>query len=98
MIAGDDHFEQVAEAFSYKALIYDEFGKDHPNLQRMRRTVYEHVLSFIQPGACMLEINAGTGTDASFFASQGYPRTCYGCLAWNATGYPGKNCALWPAG
>ena len=72
MIAQDDHFEQVAEAFSYKALIYDEFGKDHPNLQRMRRRVYEHVLGFLEPGASMLEINAGTGTDAAFFAGQGF--------------------------
>jgi SAM-dependent methyltransferase len=38
----------------------------------MRRRVYAHVLGFIKPGARMLEINAGTGTDASFFASQGY--------------------------
>jgi ubiquinone/menaquinone biosynthesis C-methylase UbiE len=72
LIAHDDHFQRVAEAFSYKALIYDEFGKDHPNLQRMRRQVYGHVLGFIQPEARLLEINAGTGTDAAFFAGQGY--------------------------
>jgi ubiquinone/menaquinone biosynthesis C-methylase UbiE len=71
LIADNDHLKHVAEAFSYKALIYDEFGKDHPNLQRMRRKVYQHVLDFIKPGGRMLEINAGTGTDASFFAQKG---------------------------
>jgi ubiquinone/menaquinone biosynthesis C-methylase UbiE len=67
-----DHFERVAQAFSYKALPYDEFGKDHPNLERMRQKVYAHVLRFIKPGERILEINAGTGTDAAFFAGQGY--------------------------
>ncbi len=72
MIEERDHFEHVAQAFSYKANIYDEFGKDHPNLERMRQKVYGHVLRFIEPGARILEINAGTGTDAAFFAGQGY--------------------------
>lgn len=66
-----DHYDRVAKAFSYKAGIYDEFGKDHPNLERMRRKVYAHVLSFIRPGARLLEMNAGTGADAAFLASQG---------------------------
>ncbi len=72
MINDKEHYERVAEAFSYKAQVYDEFGKDHPNMERMRRKVYAHVLGFIRPGARMLEINAGTGTDAAFFASLGY--------------------------
>ncbi len=71
MIVQDDHFQRVAEAFSYKALVYDDFGKDHPNLQRMRRRVYSHVLEYLRPGESLLELNAGTGTDAAFFARQG---------------------------
>jgi ubiquinone/menaquinone biosynthesis C-methylase UbiE len=72
LIVQNNHIQQVAEAFSYKALVYDDFGRNHPNLQRMRHRVYDHVLSFIQPGMRILEINAGTGVDATFFASQGY--------------------------
>lgn len=67
-----DHFQQVAQAFTYKAEAYDQFGLDHPNLARMRREVYSHVLRFAAPGSHILELNAGTGADAAFFASRGY--------------------------
>jgi ubiquinone/menaquinone biosynthesis C-methylase UbiE len=65
-------FENIAEAFSRKALIYDEFGRDHANLARMRRQVYLRVIESLHPGASILELNAGTGTDAAFFARQGF--------------------------
>jgi ubiquinone/menaquinone biosynthesis C-methylase UbiE len=68
----DDHFERVAAAFSRKADEYDAFGDDHINLARMRRKVYEHVLQFLRPGDRLLELNAGTGIDAAFFAGRGY--------------------------
>ena len=67
-----DHFERVAEAFSRKAEEYDSFGDDHINLARLRRKVYDHVLRFLRPADRMLELNAGTGIDAAFFARQGY--------------------------
>lgn len=67
-----DHFDRVAEAFSRKAEAYDAFGADHINLARLRRKVYDHVLRFLQPADRMLELNAGTGIDAAFFAGQGY--------------------------
>ena len=67
-----DHFDRVAAAFSRKAAEYDAFGDDHINLARMRRKVYDHVLRFVQPADRMLELNAGTGIDAAFFARQGY--------------------------
>lgn len=65
-------FENVAEAFSRKALIYDEFGRDHANLARMRLKVYLSVIESLRPGASILELNAGTGTDAVFFARHGF--------------------------
>jgi SAM-dependent methyltransferase len=68
----DEHFEQVAVGFSHKAQIYDAFGRDHPNLARMRGKVYAHALRFLRPGERMLELNAGTGGDAAFFAGQGF--------------------------
>ncbi|HZD58635.1 MAG TPA: class I SAM-dependent methyltransferase [Anaerolineales bacterium] len=68
----DDHLASVAEAFSHKAHRYDEFGRDHINLERMRRKVRQHVLPHLKPGDSILELNAGTGSDAVFFAQRGY--------------------------
>ncbi|HEY3344381.1 MAG TPA: class I SAM-dependent methyltransferase [Anaerolineaceae bacterium] len=68
----DDHFEQVALGFSHKALVYDAFGQDHPNLARMRGRVYRHTLRYLRPGDRILELNAGTGGDAAFYAGQGF--------------------------
>ncbi len=71
--SGDSaHLAQVAEAFSRKAPDYDAFGDNHPNLLRLRRLVYEEVEGRLQPGARLLELNAGTGIDALHFAQRGY--------------------------
>jgi len=73
----DDQASAIAEAFSRKALVYDDFGEDHENLARMRQKVRAHVLGYLPPAnhlpaSRILELNAGTGADAAFFASQGY--------------------------
>lgn len=65
-------WDQVAEAFGRKALVYDDFGRQHPNLERMRAKVRAHVQQALLPGGHLLEINAGTGADACYFARQGY--------------------------
>lgn len=67
-----EHWRLVAEAFSRKALEYDVFGRDHPNLTRMRERVYAHLDAPLPPGARILELNAGTGTDALRLARRGY--------------------------
>ena len=67
----NDHSERVALAFSRKADEYDAFGDDHINLARMRRKVYNHVLRFLRPADRLLELNAGTGIDAAYFARRG---------------------------
>ncbi len=69
----NDHYQRVAEAFSRKADAYDAFGPDDVNIARMRRKVREHVLRFLRPTDRLLEINAGTGLDAVFFANLGHP-------------------------
>jgi SAM-dependent methyltransferase len=68
----DDHFNRVAQGFSRKALVYDEFGRDHENLTRMRRRVYAHFTQLAPPGSRVLELNAGTGYDAANLVQQGY--------------------------
>ncbi len=62
---------QVAEAFGRKAALYDAFGQDHPILERMRARVRRQVESLLPAGGRLLEINAGTGADAAYFAARG---------------------------
>lgn len=65
-------FKLVAEAFSRTAEKYDSFAEDHPHLTRMRNKVYAHVMRHIPREARILELNAGTGTDAVQLAQRGY--------------------------
>jgi ubiquinone/menaquinone biosynthesis C-methylase UbiE len=68
----DSSFSDIAEAFSLTAEKYDRFAEDHPNLTRIRKQVYNHLQSYLAPGAYILELNAGTGTDAVHLARQGF--------------------------
>jgi ubiquinone/menaquinone biosynthesis C-methylase UbiE len=68
----DSSFSVIAEAFSRTAEKYDAFAEDHPHLTRMRNKVYAHVQRFIPKGARILELNAGTGTDAVELVKRGY--------------------------
>lgn len=62
----------VSEAFSKQAEHYDEHDRANPILQEWRRRVYRHVEGFLRPGASILELNAGTGIDAAYYAGRGY--------------------------
>jgi ubiquinone/menaquinone biosynthesis C-methylase UbiE len=62
----------IADAFTRTAATYDAFAGDHPHLSRMRSRVYEVVVRHVPAGARVLELNAGTGTDAVALASRGY--------------------------
>lgn len=64
--------DTIAEAFSRTAEKYDSFAGDHPHLTRMRNKVYLHLMRHIPRGARLLELNAGTGTDAVQLAQRGY--------------------------
>jgi ubiquinone/menaquinone biosynthesis C-methylase UbiE len=65
-------FTTIAEAFSRTAERYDRFAEDHPHQTRMRHKVYEHLTRHLAPGARILELNAGTGTDAVHLAQRGF--------------------------
>ena len=67
-----DQAQTIAEAFSRTAEKYDSFAADHPHLTRMRNKVYAHVMRHVPRGARILELNAGTGTDAVQLAQHGY--------------------------
>src|SRR5512147_2073209 len=64
--------DTIAEAFSRTAEKYDSFAQDHPHLTRMRNKVYAHVMRHLPRGARILELNAGTGTDAVQLVQRGY--------------------------
>jgi len=64
--------DTIAEAFSRTAEKYDSFAEDHPHLTRMRNKVYVHVERYVPREARILELNAGTGTDAVQLAQRGY--------------------------
>lgn len=67
-----DHFTHVADAFSRKAAVYDAFGENHEQLTRMRQKVYDHISRHHTPGSSLLELNAGTGLDASQLVQRGF--------------------------
>jgi ubiquinone/menaquinone biosynthesis C-methylase UbiE len=64
--------QNVSNAFSRQSENFDEIDKDNQIIQRMRKQVHEHVLSLLKTGDRILELNAGTGIDAIFFAQQGF--------------------------
>ena len=64
--------EIVAEAYDRNAGEYDAFIRDNPNLNRMRRKVYEHAVRHIPAGGRILDLACGTGTDAIWFAQHGF--------------------------
>jgi ubiquinone/menaquinone biosynthesis C-methylase UbiE len=65
-------YATIADAFSLTAEKYDAFAVDHPHLARMRGKVYRHLARYLPPEGKILELNAGTGTDAVYLAQQGY--------------------------
>jgi ubiquinone/menaquinone biosynthesis C-methylase UbiE len=65
-------FDSIDRGFSAKALVYDDYGADHPVILWARAQVRQHVMSLVPPGACVLELAAGTGADAAFLAERGY--------------------------
>ncbi|HEY6899966.1 MAG TPA: class I SAM-dependent methyltransferase [Puia sp.] len=68
----------AAKAFSRQSSGFDEYDKGNAIIQYKRRRVREHVLRYMGGGAgapgggSILELNAGTGEDAAYFARQGY--------------------------
>ena len=64
--------EQAAVAFSKQSAIFDELYLGNTIIQYKRDSVRKHVLQYLKPGSNILELNAGTGDDAVFFAKLGH--------------------------
>jgi len=65
--------EQAAEqAFTKQSAIFDELYSSNIIIQYKRQRVREHVGQLIKPNSKILELNAGTGEDAIWFAQHGH--------------------------
>ncbi|MCH8534153.1 MAG: class I SAM-dependent methyltransferase [Flavobacteriaceae bacterium] len=63
--------DQVDKGFSAIYKNYEELNRLSWVDQYMRKCVYRHVEQFISPNSSILELNCGSGIDASYFAQQG---------------------------
>ena len=65
--------EQAAcKAFDSQAKEFDTLYGNDPIIRYKRERVRSQVQKFLEPGSSILELNAGTGEDAVYFASQGH--------------------------
>lgn len=64
--------QQAAEAFNKQSAVFDAIYSTNIIIQYKRKRVRENVESFLQPNSSILELNAGTGEDALYFASKGH--------------------------
>jgi ubiquinone/menaquinone biosynthesis C-methylase UbiE len=63
--------QNVSAAFSKQSTVFDDLDKGNAIITWMRNKVRQHVLSIWKFGEHVLELNAGTGLDAAFFAEKG---------------------------
>lgn len=66
------HEQQAADAFSNQAPLFDSIYENDLIVQYKRERVRAQVNSFLKPQSAILELNAGTGEDAVYFAKAGH--------------------------
>ena len=64
--------QQAATAFGKQSSVFDEIYSGNAIIQYKRKRVRDHVEELIKPQSKILELNAGTGEDAIYFAQQGH--------------------------
>lgn len=62
----------VNAGFSRKAEVYDAYCEAHPVIRWARGVVRNEVERRLERGGSILELNAGTGADAAYFADKGF--------------------------
>lgn len=63
---------KAARAFGRQAMVFDDLYGGDAIIQYKRTRVREQVQGYLAPHSDILELNAGTGEDAVFFALQGH--------------------------
>jgi ubiquinone/menaquinone biosynthesis C-methylase UbiE len=71
-LANKTNEKEAAKAFSKQARNFDDYDAGNTIIQYKRKRVREHVLRYLLPYSSILELNAGTGQDAIYFAEQGF--------------------------
>ncbi|HKC37340.1 MAG TPA: hypothetical protein VKB95_14790, partial [Chitinophagaceae bacterium] len=65
--------EHAAEkAFNKQSAVFDELYSSNLIIQYKRQRVRDHVQQWVRPNSKILELNAGTGDDAIWFAQQNH--------------------------
>ncbi len=64
--------ELATMAFDRQSVLFDKLYGQDTIVQYKRARVREHVTKFLKPNSSLLELNAGTGEDAIYFALQGH--------------------------
>jgi ubiquinone/menaquinone biosynthesis C-methylase UbiE len=64
--------QQAAAAFNKQSGSFDDIYSANAIVQYKRKRVRDHVERFIEPQSKILELNAGTGEDAVYFAHHGH--------------------------
>ena len=64
--------QAAASAFSKQAPLFDTLYSSNSVVQYKRQRVRDHVTQWLPRNSNILELNAGTGDDAIFFAQQGH--------------------------
>src|SRR5437868_5738908 len=64
--------QKAAEAFNKQSAVFDEIYSPNLIIQYKRKRVRDHVEKLLSPASNVLELNAGTGEDAVYFASKGH--------------------------
>lgn len=64
--------EKASKAFSKQSVVFDEIYAADKIVAYKRERVRAHVLQYAKPNGNILELNAGTGEDAIYFAERGF--------------------------
>ena len=64
--------QEAAAAFNKQAPLFDDLYSRNTIVTYKRNRVRQHVLRFLAAGSNILELNAGTGEDAIYFAGAGH--------------------------
>ncbi len=59
-------------AFSRQSVVFDALYGNDGMIAYKRKRVYEHLEKHLNPSSMILELNAGTGTDAIYLAQKGH--------------------------
>lgn len=69
-------FDSVKEAFSRQSEYFDEYEEQNQILKWMRNVTRAHISKYLRNKDRILELNAGTGLDAVYFAEKGNKIHC----------------------